>query len=311
MGEIPRSKGEHVREEQLPNPDFIVKHGGEPLVDIFNKTLLENAPVHPVPDTYEEFIALKPTRKRKWLKPVAILSGAVALGAGAMLVSGGSDNSKPEAGSETPTSTPATPNTLAPSTSGIPDESSPNTIYNPNIPNENEGNMVIARIREGDGIVTATRPDGSEINVPRLRVDAEPNLFAESALALIACYTTTGSEVCLDELSNSPQVRDYLETFRNSIEASQQGIKLELQTVIYDDESAPAEFIQETVDGRERISLVAGSLYLVAFDDDSRNSFDWQTPAAREHIENRQTFYQLDFYLDNDGEIVEVYYETE
>jgi hypothetical protein len=82
---------ENIESTSLPNPDFVVKHGGDPVTEAHDfDTPLEKAPVHPVPETVDEFITLEPTysysnSKKKW--PRRILGGAavLAVGAGAFL----------------------------------------------------------------------------------------------------------------------------------------------------------------------------------------------------------------------------------
>lgn len=92
--------------DMMPNPDFLVRHSGQlspdegqdpPYYDL--STPLGEAPVHPIPDTVEEGLALRPTTKpNKWLKPLTIIAGAGALGAAVLLAARG--------GEESPSSTP-------------------------------------------------------------------------------------------------------------------------------------------------------------------------------------------------------------
>jgi hypothetical protein len=60
-------------------------------------TPLESAPVHPVPDTVDEFVKLEPTKKRNWLKPVGGTAAALALAIGAYVAGSSGDDKEPSA----------------------------------------------------------------------------------------------------------------------------------------------------------------------------------------------------------------------
>jgi hypothetical protein len=108
MSEV-KPGNENLENGSLPNPDFVVKHSGEPVVHEL-RTPLDKAPVHPVPETIEEFMTLEPTYKKKWPKRVIQMAAGVALGMGAYIAGGSGDDGEPTA-----ISTPTT-DLLVPST---------------------------------------------------------------------------------------------------------------------------------------------------------------------------------------------------
>lgn len=95
----------HETNTNMPDPNFIVKHGAEPVTEAYPfDTPLERAPVHPIPDTVDEFIKLQPTHDKKWPKRLVGLAAVATIGAGAFIA--GSRSSEEEQPVEaTPTTT--------------------------------------------------------------------------------------------------------------------------------------------------------------------------------------------------------------
>lgn len=109
----------------------------------------------------------------------------------------------------------------------------------------NFGNtFTVNKIIPGEPTITATRPNGESIQIPKLRDPAtsSPQQVAESALALLTCYVTTGDEVCLKPFTQSPQLTKrirgmYTDITRYYLDA---GTSKNLQTTFYSE--TPVEF---------------------------------------------------------------------
>lgn len=134
------------------------------------------------------------------------------------------------------------------------------------------GNINLSEVyQSGEPSITATRPNGETIRVPKLRSPQDPQAFAESALALIGCYLNTGDEVCLDALTSSQTVKTYWTNFRNTellnvIEPlnDYHGYD-DFQLVIYDESSDPVRFSYNKMDSR--VLLNNGTLRMQLSDD--------------------------------------------
>jgi|GEM_PF-5755537 len=70
-------------------------------------------------------------------------------------------------------------------------------------------NTVLGIVAVSDADIKLTRPGGEEILVPRLTARSVSE-FTDSFLTLYACYMTTGSDLCADEISTKPKVREGL-----------------------------------------------------------------------------------------------------
>jgi hypothetical protein len=283
---------EHKTEQShMPDPDYVVGHSGERVVEEFDNTPLEEAPVHPVPDTVNEFVTLQPTRQEKksrgWLKPVAAFVGVVVVGIGAYVALGQSEGDSPEPNNapeaEVPVEEPATEQ---------PVEENPDT-----------SNVNLGELEPGTNFVTATRLNGEEIRVPRLD-NSSPESFANTALSLWACYDTTGSQECLNALSPDSEVQALLRSGREEFivpqleigEISRNG-----QVIIYDTTEDPAQFQSRTAEsGLEVVELTGGSLYYKFFlDITSIDKNKWQTEDAIQVPGPVSQFTVLKFFIDS------------
>src|SRR3990167_5568392 len=137
--------------------------------------------------------------------------------------------------------------------------------YNPE-KDKTLGNIRLARLLKNDKCMTLKRRDGSKIKVPYLRNNEDPNLVAESALALWAAYFTTGKQKPLNAFSSYPDVTSVLEQYREEMNV-ESGLRdvdggPYSQLVIYDTPDDPATFSSypdET--GKRIIKLNGGTLF--------------------------------------------------
>ncbi|MBA3758543.1 hypothetical protein H0X10_02835 [Candidatus Saccharibacteria bacterium] len=142
-----------------------------------------------------------------------------------------------------------------------------------------EGSGATVRVADAlipsEEFITATRANGQEIRVPKLRDTSDLNAFGESALALMACYLSTGSQECLDEFTTSDAVKEVMADYRQNVvvepyaEYTDMASHGNFQMVIYDEASTPAEFTRSDEFGY--IVSSGGPVYFQISDAD-----DWQ-----------------------------------
>jgi hypothetical protein len=165
--------------------------------------LLEEQPVaEPLPEP-DSYASDKKSRRGLLIGGgIAAVAGTIGLVLG---LAGGDDkpardSSAVEASGDTTTeSTLATPTTLTPP------ETTPSTVDIATNPETmgNLGNLNLLRLLPGEEYVTLHRND-KDFRIPKLRSpETDANLFAESALNLMACYLTSGNEDCLGALTQN------------------------------------------------------------------------------------------------------------
>lgn len=170
-------------------------------------------------------------------------------------------------------------------TEALPDDIDVTTTVPETIDQEGAARVVIAdSLKPGEDFITATRANGEEIRVPKLRDTDDLNAFGESALALMACYLSTGSQECLDEFTTSDAVKEYMATYRQDVVvepyAEYTGMRSHgnFQMVIYDEPSAPAEFTRSNTESGFIVSS-GGPIYFQVSDADEwqglNSSSDW------------------------------------
>ena len=324
MSEHQSENSEHqntLDTQMTPDPDYTVGHSGnlglEFPVNHLN-TPLENAPVHPVPDTIDEFNALEPTPKpRKWLKPVAAAVAAAAIGGGAYLA--GSSSGEGRANQAISTDEPAEEATEKSSAVTPSNDSSSETPAESPEPTAS-GSLDITRILEGEETISMEW-NGQIIEIPRLRDTDDTKLFLESFFALESCYISTGNEVCLNELSDSNAFHEDLITIRNHHLGRSSNVHLEnngapdsWQIAIYDNPEDPAIFTDTTDElGMRHIELVSGTLYQNYW-----HSPEWQGEDTKQFIDAMTyNFVTTDFRITvkkdsatNDIKITSIYWEA-
>lgn len=168
------------------------------------------------------------------------------------------------------------------------------------------GNIRIGRILPTDTFTSVTLDNGDIIRVPKLRSGStDPNLFAESALANLSCYMTTGNEGCLKEFSTYPGVQEIL---RNNREFYVTPIKLSnpvtgknAQFAIFDNPENPATFVRGKDKYGPYIKLSSGDLYLNVYWGDKET---WQGPKTHTSDTSQPYtayFVDLIMYIDERG----------
>lgn len=151
----------------------------------------------------------------------------------------------------------------------------------------------------GLNYITAIRPNGEEIKIPRLR-DGSPNEQASIALNLMACYLTTGNQECLDEFSQVPDIRQHLIDWRERdvipMFAASPG-NIDAQVAIVDSPEDPVNFISYTNEtGHHVVEMESGTLFLGravhGFEGDSN---EWQHTDFRTKWGLEETITEMKF----------------
>lgn len=145
-------------------------------------------------------------------------------------------------------------------------------------PNPNTyGNFYIGKIIDGEPTLSAVRPNGDTIEVPKVRFNGTTDEFVGSALALLAGYLTTGDQALLNELvPNSRKHGPLTEWYSNAKSTSNN-----YQAVFYDDPNDPAAFSKvEGNDGRTYYALEDGTLYYDRFSV-AQGDNSWQSNETR------------------------------
>lgn len=245
------------------------------------RTLPENMPsvaetvAPPIEHQYPRSQSFDSTPRNK-RKLFAFIAGGLTLvgagiGAGMAL---GEDNKNETVAVEDTETKDATPTTTITEDSVISPEVTPTLAPTPETTNRFEtGNIYLGNILPGEETFTTTTERGEEIQLPYLRIDGSPNEFAESALALLSCYLTTGDDVCLDELTRNSIIREGIMQWRETDYIADDHV----QAVFYDRPNRPAEFSREVdADGYTVLRLTDGDLYYEAHYGDD----DWQSDKA-------------------------------
>lgn len=175
--------------------------------------------------------------------------------------------------------------------------------YNPE-KDETLGNIRLARILPDEPYMTIKRYQGEKINVPYLRNNADPNLVAESALALYATYLTTGKQKPLVAFTTNPEITGILEGIRDdmSIEQSKNEMGGYMsQIVIYDRPEDPAVFSESVnEEGLRIISLESGTLFFHLIRGKASIPSEWQNEFTHKK-QGEIVFNQLDFAFAEDA----------
>lgn len=170
--------------------------------------------------------------------------------------------------------------------------------------------LKLNEVKPGDDFVTAVRPNGESIRVPKLRDSDNPYEVMESALALYACAVSTLDQNCIDAFTDDPDVAASLERIyaTDTLPQISSGEYAELnkdgQIAIISDPADPAVFEwQEGDAGRRWIELVGGSLYYNQWVDFT-GSNEWQGENVRESGAAQNIYTNLRFYFreNADGE---------
>lgn len=161
------------------------------------------------------------------------------------------------------------------------------------------GVVQVAELKPGEPFITATRANGDEIRVPRLRDTSDLDVFGSSAVGLLACYLTTGSQECLDEFSSSQAVHEGLGRVRQGIyfdPVANVGSPVEgnFQMVLFDRANAPARFIRSTVEPGQ-VVLTGGPVYVQLSDDPNWQGLNMFSDWHGLH------FSRLEFRVDESG----------
>lgn len=112
------------------------------------------------------------------------------------------------------------------------------------------GNFSIAdAVKPNERYMQISRANKDVIRIPYLRNTDNLDSFGESALAILACYITTGDEQCKTAFTESPLAQEGLESLRQVIFIDPvAGLNLEsrpnFQIVIYDDPEKPVHFVR-------------------------------------------------------------------
>lgn len=159
------------------------------------------------------------------------------------------------------------------------------------------GNIFLGRILPGDKTITTTRDielsEPEVVTLPLIRSFGSEESIAESCLALLAGYLTTGDGALLDAMTDNQEVRDGIQQWRNKSKSTAKGV----QTIFFDSYDNPATFSREEVNGETLIKLTGGSLYYersVFVGEPERNR--WQSPDTRLY-DTELKFVELEFSL--------------
>ena len=189
-------------------------------------------------------------RKRKAAKKLSALAATAALSLTSVIAGCSSDTSQNESTEPTMATIPA-PTTTEKVEVGTFTESH----YG------DDGRTVrIDRILPTDEVITATRPNGDTIQVPRIRGLENTHEFSEGVLALFTCYMTTGDEACMSELSENVFLKTGIQEYTELLidEYLQYGMN-STHGVFHDSPEAPVKFVD---DGNGKITIEEGTLML-------------------------------------------------
>lgn len=161
------------------------------------------------------------------------------------------------------------------------------------------GLVQVAELKPGEPFITVARANGDEIRVPRLRNTSDLDEFGSSAVGLLACYFTTGSQECLDEFSTNDEVQASLgrvrqDVYLNPVANAASPVEEDFQIVIFDRASNPTQFIRSAVEPGQ-IVQAGGPVYVQLSDDPN-----WQGLNMFSEWYGLQ-FSQLEFRVDESG----------
>lgn len=267
MSDTPRPEGPDTQnqtfeiEKNIPHSGKLPGDMAERPLEDFDKTRLEEAhernlisplPEHPgdLPEAnrlaQQSEVEARTSRNKLALFIGGGLFTLAAVGAGFLM---GQGKDTVEATDITPSTQPFIEDDeveLAPQETT--DTTAPVEIEEP-LGNMEFGNLVLAdAYKPGEEFVAATRPNGEVLQIPKLRSLDDPQAFGESALALMACYLSTGNEDCLIEFSENPDIQANLTAMREGsllhvIEPLEGYPTLDnFQLVFYDTPEDPATF---------------------------------------------------------------------
>lgn len=222
------------------------------------------------------------TERRPWYKRASFKIGAV--GVGGLLAAGG-----------------AFALTELNDTTDEPYSPPPEYVPAPEFEYGSVGNIDISQILPTDRTIAGTRDNGQRIEVPRLRETNDPAAFAESALALVAGYVSTGNEQMLTALTNNDNIQQGFRNFRQDYAGESSNGYIESsdgkdawQLAIYDLDDDPATFTaRPDMPGQYVVEQTGGTLYVNFWSDD-----EWQGDETHQ-TDLRQTynFAVRDLYL--------------
>jgi hypothetical protein len=284
--------GEALKDELIVTPDTL-----EPLTETETDadTLDDTAQIQPDAEIFTASDK-KQNRTKRLLIAAGVAIGAVVLAA-TTLMGGGSGKNVDAA------PTPTTDEESVPTSES--QVTTPSTTETTLIeePNGVNGNIDLLEVPDGMGFVTATRLNGEEIKVPKLGGKTTKEV-ANSALALTACYLTTGSQDCLEAFSTNEDAQKSLIDWRELDFLPRPDLpdSSEVQVAIFDDPNDPAIFSSHKDDaGREVIELKSGTVYFGRVINHF-GSNEWQHPDIREFGSLEWTVKSMSFYTRVDAE---------
>lgn len=270
------------------------------LVQRLNESIQTETAFVPEQHREDKLTATEPARSRKGLIAGGV-AAVVGLGVAAALMLGGGDKEEKVAANPTPTTEEESTPTTEEDTTATTDQSTDTTE---SAPSSNEAipgtsNVDLLNIPAGADTVTATRLNGEKITVPVISGETSVEL-ANSAMALWACYQTTGSQECLEAFSDNEEVQDNLIAWRKEFVVPMLSLpeNKDSQVVFFDDINDPVVFSnREDNLGREIVELQGGTLY-VGRVINNFGSNEWQHPDIREFESLESTVQSLNFYIE-------------
>lgn len=232
-----------------------------------------------------------PDRRGRRGLMIGLVSGAAALAGAVGLMMGGSSEDKPS--SEVPTVSADDPDWMTDSTSDTTDTTL-EASFDSTEAVAGRGNIDPRRLELGSDPITATRPNGQVIHVPRLDMST-PESTANTALALVSCYMTTGEAQCLDAFSLHDEVQKGLSIRRRNdiVPMLSHPINKHLQVIVFDAPEDPAVFEKTTLSGGiQAIQLKSGTLYYGVLVNEVWQAGELYSPKLMTH-----KFSQLSFAL--------------
>jgi hypothetical protein len=275
------------------NGNLSPEEGGETAVNEQQGPLRED--ILTVPEHIGDLAIATESSSKVWRRPLAALA-VLGIAVGAFFATSSSEDSdRPQL--ETQPTEVSTPDTTDKDI-----ETPPSTLES-QIENKAFGNINLSGVSLGSHYITATRPNLEQIKVAYLN-GQDTNELVSSALSLLACYLTTGSEDCKVGFSNNTAVQRALEQFRQ-IEVEpllSNPSNADMQIAIFDDPEDPAIFTTHSDEfGREIFELSTGTLYFGRYIDHTGTN-EWQGPETRATgiLESRVN--SMSFYVEPVGD---------